>query len=407
MWSTSDPVSSLGLSLAVLLLAAKVGGDLASRLRQAPVLGEILGGLLLGMLPFGWSQHIRSDASVDMIGRLGVLILLFEVGLDSTVRDVMKVGVASTRVALFGTVCTWIAGWIAARWAMPHASGVTDLFVASSLTATSIGVSARVMKDSSRSGTREAHVILGAAVLDDVFALVVLAVVTAAVVRTGDRNVTFWSVGCMVGRVVGFLAGALLMGVTLSPWLFRASFRLRSDGALLATGLAFCFVLAWASDLAGLAPLVGAFAAGLILEDSHSAAFVARGERSLRERMEPISSWLVPIFFVLVGMRADCRALAHVESCSVVLALTLAAILGKMACAAGAPANVDRISVAIAMWPRGEVTLVFATLGATLYVGGHPLLDATQYSALVAVVVLTTLAAPPALRYWWAHAANG
>jgi len=153
--------------------------------------------------------------------------------------------------------------------------------------------------------------------------------------------------------------------------------------------------------------LVGAFAAGLILEDSHSAAFVARGERSLRERMEPISSWLVPIFFVLVGMRADCRALAHVESCSVVLALTLAAILGKMACAAGAPANVDRISVAIAMWPRGEVTLVFATLGATLYVGGHPLLDATQYSALVAVVVLTTLAAPPALRYWWAHAANG
>ena len=106
-------------------------------------------------------------------------------------------------------------------------------------------------------------------------------------------------------------------------------------------------------------------------------------------------------------MRADCHALARIDSCSVVLALTLAALLGKMACAAGAPANVDRVSVAIAMWPRGEVTLVFATLGATLYVGGHPLLDATQYSALVAVVVLTTLAAPPALRWRWSHAERG
>jgi Kef-type K+ transport system membrane component KefB len=169
----------------------------------------------------------------------------------------------------------------------------------------------------------------------------------------------------------------------------------------MATGLSFCFLLAWASDLAGLAPIVGAFAAGLILDDSHSAKFVERGERSLRERMEPISSWLVPIFFVLMGMRADFGVLRHPATLLLVVALLVAAVLGKLACALGAPRGVDRLAIALAMMPRGEVTLVFASLGLVLHLGSRPLLDAGQYSALVSVVVLTTLMTPLALRCRW------
>jgi Kef-type K+ transport system membrane component KefB len=257
------------------------------------------------------------------------------------------------------------------------------------------------MKDSGKSGTREAHTILGAAVLDDVIGLVVLAIVSAVVAQGGAGTVTAWTVGWLIGKTVGFLAIALVVGVTMSPRVFRASALLRTDGALMATALSFCFLLAWASDLVGLSPIVGAFAAGLILDDSHSAKFVERGERSLRDRLEPVSSWLVPIFFCLMGMRADLAVLGHPASLLLVVALVLAALLGKLACALGAPRGVDRLAIALAMMPRGEVTLVFASLGLALRVGDRTMLDARQYSALVSVVILTTLVTPLALRWRW------
>ena len=147
------------------------------------------------------------------------------------------------------------------------------------------------------------------------------------------------------------------------------------------------------------------FRGGIDLEESHSKEFVQRGERSLRECMEPISSWLVPIFFVLVGMRADFGSLRHAATLGLVFALVIAAILGKLACAVGAPSGMDRVAVAFAMIPRGEVSLVFASLGLSLRVHDRPLLDEPQYSALVTVVVLTTLVTPLALR--WRLGAGG
>ena len=399
MWSTSDPVSRLGLSVAVILIAAKIGGDVASRLKQSSVLGELVAGILLGSLPFSFFRELGADRGLDTLARIGVLVLLFEVGLESTVRDVMRVGVASTRVAVFGSLGTLLCGWLAARLAMPGSGALVHIFVAAAITATSIGISARVLKDTGASHTTEAHTILGAAVLDDVLGLIVLAIVSGAVVHAGSGGVTASSVFRLVIKTLGFLALALVLGVKLSPWVFRATARLRTGGALLALGLSFCFVLAWASDLMGLAPIVGAFAAGLILEESHSARFVGRGERSLSEQMEPISSWLVPIFFVLMGMRADLRALGDPPTLLLVVALVAAAVAGKFACAAGAPRGADRVAVALGMMPRGEVSLVFANLGRSLRVGDRPLLDARQYSALVAVVVLTTLATPFALGW--------
>ena len=399
VWLTSDPVSRLALYIAVVLVAAKIGAELASRSKQPAVLGELVVGIGLGSLSLSFFRELRTDAGIDMLARLGVLVLLFEVGLGSTVREVMRIGIASLRVAVLGTVGTLFAGLGAARLAMPGSGLLIQVFVAAAITATSVGVSARVLKDAGASRSREAHTILGAAVLDDVLGLVVLSIVTTAVGHAGAGAVTPWGVAWLVAKTIAFLALALLAGVKLSPRIFRLTARLHTGGALLAAGLSFCFVLAWASDIAGLAPIVGAFAAGLVLDDSHSAQFVERGELSLRERIEPISSWLVPIFFVLIGIRADFRALGDPSTLLLVVVLLAAAVAGKLACAAAAPRGTDRVAIALGMVPRGEVTLVFANLGLSLHVGDRPLLDSRQYSALVAVVVLTTIITPPALRW--------
>jgi Kef-type K+ transport system membrane component KefB len=403
----SDPVSRLVLSVAVILAAAKVGGDIATRLKQPSVLGELVAGIVLGSVPLPFFAGLHDDPYVDMLARIGVLVLLFEVGLESTVGDVLKVGVASARVAVLGTVGTLVAGWAAARLVLPGEGTLVHIFLAAALTATSIGISARVLKDAGVSRSREAHTILGAAVLDDILGLVVLAVISGAVTRaaTGAAADTL-GVAALVVKTLAFLALAVFAGGRLSPLLFRLTAKLKTGGALVATGLSFCFVLAWASDVIGLAPLVGAFTAGLVLEESHSARFVARGERSLADRVEPISAWLVPVFFVLMGMRADFGAMAHGSTLLLVAALAVAAIVGKLACAIGAPTGTNRLAIAFGMVPRGEVSLVFANLGLSLKVGGHPLLDAGQYSALVTVVVLTTIATPPALR-WRLEARRG
>jgi Kef-type K+ transport system membrane component KefB len=390
---SADPVARLGLSIAIILVVAKLGGDLATRARQPAVLGELLGGLVLGTIPLPLFAELRTDPNVDLLARLGVLVLLFEVGLEATVRDVMRVGVSAAAVAMLGTLGTLAAGWGAATLVQPHGSVPLHLFLAASLTATSIGIGARVLQDLGASRTREAHTILGASVIDDVLGLLVLAITSGAVKQSGGGQVTPGAVTLRLLETLAFLAGAIFIGVKLSPALFKLSSRVRAPGALVATGLSFCFILAWASDLVGLSPIVGAFTAGLVLEESHSARFVERGEPSLSERMEPISSWLVPIFFVLVGMRADVRAMGEGGSLLLTGALLVAAVVGKLTCALGAPRGSDRLAIAIGMMPRGEVSLVFASLGLSLHV-----LNAGLYAAIVTVVIATTLVTPPALR---------
>jgi Kef-type K+ transport system membrane component KefB len=396
----SDPISRLVLSIAVMLAAAKVGGDIAARLKQPSVLGELLAGILLGAIPSAFLSGIRDDPTIDVLARIGSLVLLFEVGLESTVRDVLRVGAASARVAVLGSAGTMAVGWLAARLVLPGRATLVHLFLAAALTATSIGISARVLKDVGASRGREAHTILGAAIFDDILGLVILAAIGGAATHAeGAAAAGFARVAWLALKASAFLAIAILAGATGSPALFRATARLRTGGALVATGLCLCFVLAWAADVIGLAPIVGAFAAGLVLEESHSAPFVARGERSLADRVEPISSWLVPIFFVLMGMRADFGAMTRGATLLLVAALAAAAVVGKLACALGSPRGTDHLAVAFGMIPRGEVSLVFANLGLVMRVDGHALLDSGQYSALVTVVILTTLATPPALRW--------
>src|SRR5262249_19077163 len=264
------------------------------------------------------------------------------------------------------------------------------------LTATSVGITARVFKDLGQAGSPEARTILGAAVLDDVIGLVVLALVSAWITN-GHAGVA--SLLWILGKTLGFLAVAIFLGVRVTPRVLGAAGRLRTRGALLAVGLAFCFLLAWAAGAMGLAPLIGAFAAGLVLEDLHSAAFVARGERSLSQLIEPISGFLVPIFFVLMGVRADVRMFAHGSTLLLLGALVCAAVVGKLACALGVGEGVNRLTVAFGMAPRGEVTLIYASLGLTLVANGTTLIDSRSYSALVGVVLLTTILTPTLLKW--------
>jgi Kef-type K+ transport system membrane component KefB len=284
---------------------------------------------------------------------------------------------------------------------MPDAPGVVHIFLGAAITATSVGITARVLKDLKASRSDEARIVLGAAIVDDVLALIVLGAVTSWV-GAGEHAAAFGgaSIVALVMKTVGFLVLVIVLGMKLTPIWFRNAARLQTGGALLAVGLCFCFFLSWAASAIGLATLVGAFAAGLVLEDTHSEVFVQRGERPLRELLQPMTSFLVPVFFVLVGFHTKVAALGRPALLAFALALSAAAVLGKLSCAIGVVTRgVRRLAVAAGMIPRGEVTLVFAALGSTLRVGPAALLDERGFTALVTVVILTTLVTPPALKW--------
>jgi len=396
-------VAPVILALAVILAGAKLGGDLATRLGQPAVLGELVTGVLLGnlhLLGLPWFRAIVSNPNVDVLAQLGVLILLFAVGLESTVRDMLKVGLPSLLVAVLGVVTPFALGWGVGAVLLPEHSAYAHAFLGATLTATSVGITARVLSDIGKSRTPEARVILGAAVVDDVLGLVILAIVGGAI-QAADRGeaIAIGSILAVVLKALVFLIGALALGTTLSPRLFHLASRLRGRGVLLTTALVFCFVLSYLASVIGLAPIVGAYAAGLILEDLHWREFTARGEHGLEELIQPVATLLVPVFFVLMGMRVELAAFAHVEVLGLAALLTLAAVIGKQACSIGAYGGLDRLSVGIGMIPRGEVGLIFAGIGLTLTVGGERIIDEAIFSAVVIMVIVTTMITPPALKW--------
>ena len=402
--STGDTLAPVVLALAVILAAAKLGSDAAERIGQPAVLGELVVGVLVGnlsLLGVGWFQFITANATIGVVAQLGAVILLFEVGLESTVRDMMQVGLRSLVVAVLGVGTPWALGWWVGALLLPEHSVYVHAFLGAALTATSVGITARVLKDLGHAQSPEARIILGAAVIDDVLGLVVLAAV-AAVIAAADSGATlsYGALALVLGKALVFLFGALSLGVLFSPRLFSFASKLRGSGVLLATALVFCFTLAWLASVIGLAPIVGAYAAGLILEDLHSRDFAAKEERKLEDLVRPISSFLVPVFFVLMGMRVDLSTFMRPEILGLAAVLTLAAVIGKQACALAAlGGRLDWLSIGIGMIPRGEVGLIFANIGLTLVVRGEHIIDSATYSAVVIMVMLTTLITPPALKW--------
>ena len=398
-------LSDVLMTLAIIVAAGRAGAEAAVRLGQPPVLGELAAGVVLGNLSLvgvHGLERLGAAPTIQMLAQLGVVLLLFEVGLEATVGQMLQVGASASLVALLGVVAPFALGWGVGAWFLPGAGALAHAFVGAALAATSIGITARVLQDLGRSRSVEARIVLGAAVLDDILGLLILAVVVgAAQSADGGGSLSLPRLGLAVGKAGGFLIGAVAVGILGVRRAIRASARLRSDGGLLAVGLAWCFLLAWLAHVFGLAPIVGAFAAGLVLEEAHYDEFKRRGERNLPELVHPLSSFLGPIFFVTTGMRTELADFAHGPTLLFALVLTVAAIAGKLASALGVLARgqpVDRLSVGIGMIPRGEVGLIFANVGAALTVQGRALLTPAAFSALVIMVMVTTLITPPLLK---------
>ena len=407
----AETVPTVLLALAFVLVAAKLAGELFERAGQPAVLGELLVGIVLGNLTLLGGPDLSmlaGDETLEVLAELGAVLLLFHVGLESTPREMLAVGGRATLVAVVGVVTPMALGFAVGQLVRPDEPWMLHAFLGAMLCATSVGITARVLKDVGALRRPFARVILGAAVIDDVLGLLVLAVI-AGVIRAAEAGAPLGvtGLGLIVGKAVLFLLGALVVGSFLSPRLFRAAMALRSRGIVLALSLGFCFALAYLALRAGLAPIVGAFAAGLILEDVHFEGHVQRGERPLHETLEPLIALFVPVFFVRMGLLVDVRSFTAPSVIGFAVLLTVAAILGKLACALATPKGMSGLTVGLGMMPRGEVGLIFAGIGAQLVLAGRTVVDTATYAAAVFMVVATTLATPPLLLWSMRRSGEG
>ncbi len=393
------------LGLVIILMGAKIGGEVAIRIGQPAVLGELVFGMLLGnlgLLGISSLSFLKSEESFTILSELGVIFLLFQVGLETNIKEMKSVGVSALLAAILGVVAPFFLGWLTSSWFLPDADPYVHIFVGATLTATSVGITARVLKDLGKIKSKEGQLILGAAVIDDVLGLLTLAVVTGVIesVNTG-REFDANGLVKIIGLATGFLVGAVLIGNYLAPKMFKFVNLLQARGMLLATSLFICFGLSYLAAEAGLASIVGAFTAGLILDPVHYNDLKSKtGESDIEHLIEPIASLLVPVFFVIMGARVDLTVFKNIDTLFYALVLTLVAIIGKQVCGLGVlQKGIDRIAVGVGMIPRGEVGLIFVGIGAKLKVHGQPLVDPQTFGAVVIMVVLTTMITPPLIKW--------
>ena len=412
---TPLPSTTHGLSpavlvgLAVMLILAKLAGEMFERLGQPAVLGELIGGIALGnLLLFGitWADALKTNDVIAALADIGVIVLLFEVGLESDLKEMLAVGWSSLLVAVLGVIAPFVLGWMVSAYFMPHENQLVHVFIGATLCATSVGITARVFKDLDRLSTREARIILGAAVIDDVLGLIILAVVVGTIkAANGSGDFSILAVVYIIGKALLFMAAAVALGHLVVPRLLRTAGRLETRGVLLTLAISFCFFLSWAAAKVGLAAIVGAFAAGLVLDEVHYKPTGDRQERDLHDLLQPVSTFLVPVFFVSMGLKVDLAVFGHTGVLAFAFTLTVVAILGKQICAAGVlQRGLNRVAVGLGMIPRGEVGLIFAGIGATLVLPDQlgrsaPVIGTATFGAVVIMIIVTTLVTPPALKW--------
>jgi Kef-type K+ transport system membrane component KefB len=377
-------ISGLLLSLLAIFAAAKLFGELAERVGQPAVLGEMIGGIVIGVSGL---HLIDPHAPVlHLLSELGVILLLFLIGLETDIRRLLSVGGASASVAVAGVVLPFAAGYGVGAW-LGYPTPVA-VFLGAALTATSVGITARVLSDLGHLKSNESQVILGAAVVDDILGLVLLTVISA--VAAGEKLTTAGVIR-VFSVAFGFVALAIVIGSFLAPKLIGLIMRLRVAKALFFASIMFGFALAYLADLVGSALIIGAFAAGLVL------ARTDRG-RDIEHEVHDVAQFFIPIFFVSVGAAVDLGAINpfHPESRRffiVGLLLTVVAIAGKLLAGMFVRKPLRKLVIGVGMVPRGEVGLIFAQLG--LSAG---LLSAGLYSSVALMVMVTTFVTPPVLR---------
>ncbi|HEX6100064.1 MAG TPA: cation:proton antiporter, partial [Thermoanaerobaculia bacterium] len=384
-WRERVGISELLIALLAIFAAAKIFGELAERIGQPAVLGEMVGGIVIGVS--GLHLIDAHDPLLHVLSELGVLLLLFLIGLETDIRRLLSVGGASLAVAAAGVVLPFAAGYGVGAWLNYPAT--LSVFLGAALTATSVGITARVLSDLGHLKSDESQVILGAAVVDDIFGLVLLTVITA--VAAGE-TLTVGGVGRIFAVAFGFVILAVVIGSLLAPKLIALITRLRVGKALFFASIMFAFGLAWLASAVGSALIIGAFAAGLILAKTEQG-------RDIEHEVYDVAQFFIPIFFVSVGAAVDLRAInpfaADTRQFFVIgMLLTVVAIAGKLLAgyfAFGRPLR--KTVIGVGMVPRGEVGLIFAQLG--LSAG---LLSAGLYSSVALMVMITTFVAPPALR---------
>ena len=413
-------LSSVLFSLVVIYLASKLGSELAQRLDFPPVLGELVAGVVVGVsalhlitfpeanltatdsLVMGaiqWLNHLTPEnlatvfASqsevISVLAEIGVIILLFEIGLESDLKQLKAVGVQAVVVACVGVAVPFAAGTLGLM-SIFHVPAIAAIFAGAALTATSIGITSKVLSEMGQLKSKEGQIIVGAAIIDDVLGIIVLAVV-ASLAKTGSVDVI--NVGYLIVSATAFLMGSILLGKFFNSAFITIISKLKTRGNIVIPALVFAFFMAFLGNAIHLEAILGAFAAGLVLEESDA-------RKELDELIKPIADLLVPIFFVTVGARADLSVLNPAVADNragllIAIFLVAVAIVGKVVTGwvvFGIP-NVNRLAIGVGMVPRGEVGLVFAAIGSASGVLTKPL-----EVSIIIMVIATTFLAPPLLR---------
>lgn len=410
------------LWITFILLIAKFAG-LIERFGQPAVLGELVAGVIIGnltLLGIGLFEPIKTDNILIFLAELGVIVLLFQIGLESNISKMRKVGAKAFWVAIIGVVAPFVLGtYIVGPWLLPGLSSTAYLFLGAALTATSVGITARVFKDLNALSTPSAQIVLGAAVIDDVLGLIILAVVSA-IATIGA--VSLGMIGAITAKSILFLVGAIVIGHFSAPYFGRIFAKINTGtGMKLTLAISFCLLLAYAAGEIGLAPIVGAFAAGLVLDPVHFKYFkdpkivddikecakncdeqtkdrfmqtiAPHAHRHIEDLIEPIGYLLVPIFFIMTGASVNLETLFDPQTLLLALGISVVAILGKIIAGLAAGKG-QRLLVGVGMVPRGEVGLIFAAIGSSLGV-----VDEKLFSIIVVMVIVTTLATPPFLAH--------
>ena len=407
------------LSLVIIYFASKLGGEVCSRINLPPVLGELVGGVLVGISAFHLLVFPESSAAsesliikilqstagmpteaipsvftaqsevISLLSELGVIILLFEIGLESDLKELIRVGPIAAVVAVVGVIAPFVSGTLGLIYIF-NTPVVPAVFAGAALTATSIGITAKVLAELGQLSSEEGQIIIGAAVLDDILGIVVLAVV-ASLVKTGEIQIS--NIIYLVVSAAVFLIGSILIGRLISPLIVGLVNEMKTRGEVLLTGLVFAFILSYIATVINLEGILGAFAAGLILAETDK-------RKELEKQIIPVADFFVPIFFVCVGAKTDLSVLnptvpSNREGLIIATFLILVAILGKVITGFTVFGNPDinKLAIGVGMIPRGEVGLVFAGVGSA----SGALSEATE-AAIIVMVIATTFVAPPLLR---------